>query len=861
MSLNAGTRLGPYEIVSPLGAGGMGEVYRARDSRLERDVAVKVLPASFASDAERLRRFEQEARAVAALNHPNILAVYDIGTHEGAPYLVSELLEGETLRERLGGGALPARKVIDYAVQAAHGLAAAHEKGIVHRDLKPENVFVTKDGRVKILDFGLAKLTATEGAADSASLAPTSPSMTDPGMVLGTVGYMSPEQVRGKPADQRSDIFSLGAILYELLTGQRAFRRDSSIETLNAILKEEPPELSTSAANISPALERAVNHCLEKSPEQRFQSASDLAFNLEAISGISTTSQAQKTIPVEASRKWLWLAVGAVVLLASYAAVFFLGKQTASFSSPSFQRLAFRRGTVSSARFTSDGQTILYGASFGSNPLHLFSTRPDSPESRSAGLPDKIELMSISSSGELAVLLNANPFGAAFAETGTLARVPLAGGAPREILDKVTWADWGPDGKQLAVVHGVDSKSTLEFPLGKVLYQTQGWIGDPRVSPDGTMVAFLDHPIFNDDEGAVAVVDLAGKKKTLTENWVSVRGLAWSPSGKEVWFTASSVGANRALYGVTLSGKVRLVYRVDGSLHLMDTAPSGQVLLVDENERYEMMGREASQKEDRDLSWFDWSLVGDLSSDGKWALFTEGGEGGGPSYSVYMRGLDGLAAVRLGDGSGMAISPDGKWVLSGDPHKLPEQIVLLPTGAGEQRQITNDSINHTGAGWFPDGKRIIFLGNETGHGPRLYVQDLNGGRPRAITPEGFVSNIHAVSPDGKRVYARQISDGQWMMFPAEGGKPQPISGTNKDDVIIQWTRDGKSLYVADYGNPAKVFRLSLATGKREPWKELEPSDPSGVGGIGPIHITPDGKSYVYSLYRDLCDLYLVKGLK
>jgi serine/threonine protein kinase/Tol biopolymer transport system component len=860
MPLKTGVKLGPYEIVSPLGAGGMGEVYRARDSRLERDVAVKVLPASFSSDAERLRRFEQEARAVAALNHPNILAVYDIGTHEGAPYLVSELLEGETLRERLGGGALPARKVIDYAVQAAHGLAAAHEKGIVHRDLKPENLFVTKDGRVKILDFGLAKLTQTEAAAASASLAPTTPSMTDPGIVLGTVGYMSPEQVRGKPADQRSDIFSLGAILYEMLTGQRAFRRDSSIETLNAILKEEPPELSTSAANISPALERAVNHCLEKNPEQRFQSASDLAFNLEAISGISTTSQAQKTIPVEASRKWLWLAVGAVLLLASYVAVFLLGKQSSSYSSPSFQRLAFRRGMVTSARFTSDGQTILYGAAFGDNPLHLFSTRPDSPESRSAGLPDHVELMSISSTGELAVLLNAKPY-VDFSETGTLARVPLAGGAPREILDKVNWADWGPNGKQLAVVHSVDSKSTLEFPLGKVLYQTQGWIGDPRVSPDGSMIAFLDHPVHSDDEGTVAVVDLAGRKKTLTKNWVSLRGLAWSPSGKEVWFTASASGANRALYGVTLSGKLRLVYRVDGSLHLMDTASSGQVLLVDENERYEMMGRGAAQREDRDLSWFDWSMAADLSADGKWVLFTEGGEGGGPSYSVYMRGLDGSAAVKLGEGSGWAISPDGKWVLSGDPHKLPEQIVLLPTGAGEERQITHDSINHFGAGWFPDGKRIIFQGNESGHGSRLYVQDLNAGSPRAITPEGFISNVRAVSPDGKLVYARNISSGEWVMFSVDGGKAQPIPGTDKNDSIVQWTPDGKSLYLADYGNPAKVFKLNLATGKRELWKELMPSDPSGVAGIAPLHITPDSKSYVYSLYRDLCDLYLVKGLR
>lgn len=860
MSLASGTRLGPYEVLLALGAGGMGEVYRARDSRLERDVAIKVLPASFASDADRLRRFEQEARAVAALNHPNILAVYDIGTHDGAPYLVSELLEGETLRERLGGGPLPARKVIDFAVQTAHGLAAAHEKGIVHRDLKPENLFITKDGRVKILDFGLAKLTQSQEGLGSGSMAPTLASVTDPGVVLGTVGYMSPEQVRGKPADQRSDIFSFGAILYEMLTGQKAFRRDSSIETLNAILKEEPPELSGISKTVSPALERVVNHCLEKSPEQRFQSASDLAFNLEAVSGISSPSQAQKAIEIAPSRKRLWLAVGGLVLLAAYVAVFFLGKQSATYSSPIFQRLAFRRGTVVSARFTPDGQTIVYGAAYEGNPLHLFSTRPDSPESRSLGLADKIALLAISSSGELAVSLNNHNSGP-FETEGTLARMPLGGGAPREVLEKVTWADWSPDGKQLAVVHRVGAEDTLEFPIGKVLYQTHGWIGDPRVSPAGDQVAFLDHPLNGDDEGSVAVVDLSGQKKTLTSNWVSVRGLAWSPSGKEVWFTASSVGANRALYGVTLGGKVRLVYRVDGSLHILDSSPSGRVLMSDENERIEMMGKQASDAKERDLSWFDWTLSSDLSPDGKAVLFTEGGEGGGPSYSVYMRNMDGSPAVRLGDGAGLAFSPDGKWILSGDPHKMPVQLVLLPTGAGEPRQLTHDSINHRGAVWFPDGKRIGFVGIEAGHGPRVYVVGLSEDKTRAITPEGFASITSGISPDGKQVLAREIATEKWSLVPTEDGETRPVPGIGDQDTPIQWTADGKSVYLAQYGNPAKIFLLNLATGKREPWKELTPADPSGVGGIGPIHITPDGKSYVYSLYRDLSDLYLVEGLK
>ena len=293
MTLAAGSRLGPYEILSPLGAGGMGEVYRARDPRLGREVAIKVLPASFSADPDRLRRFEQEARAAGILNHPNITAVYDIGTHDGAPYVVQELLEGETLRSRLAGGAFTPRKALGHALQIANGLAAAHEKGIVHRDLKPENVFVTSDGRVKLLDFGLAKLTETPGSTGGTNL-PTAAPATEPGMVLGTLGYMSPEQVRGKPADARSDIFSFGAILYEMLSGRRAFHGDSAADTMSAILLKEPVELSTSNRDVSPGLERVVHHCLEKNPEQRFQSARDLAFDLESLSDVSGLSQTRR---------------------------------------------------------------------------------------------------------------------------------------------------------------------------------------------------------------------------------------------------------------------------------------------------------------------------------------------------------------------------------------------------------------------------------------------------------------------------------------------------------------------------------------------------------------------------------------
>jgi eukaryotic-like serine/threonine-protein kinase len=326
VSLKAGSRLGPYEIVSAIGAGGMGEVYRARDERLKRDVAVKVLPASYSQDADRLRRFEQEAQAAGGLNHPNITAVYDIGTHEGAPYVVQELLEGDTLRSALAGAKLSPRKAVDYALQITHGLAAAHEKGVVHRDLKPENLFVTKDGRLKILDFGLAKLTHTEEGSGATNL-PTATAGTEPGVVLGTLGYMSPEQVRGKPADPRSDIFSFGAILYEMLSGKRAFHGDSAADTMSAILMKDPPELSQANRDIPPGLERVVRHCLEKNPEQRFHSAHDVAFALEALSDVSTQTPATAGLRAVArprARALVWAAGLAAALVTLAAAVLWL---------------------------------------------------------------------------------------------------------------------------------------------------------------------------------------------------------------------------------------------------------------------------------------------------------------------------------------------------------------------------------------------------------------------------------------------------------------------------------------------------------------------------------------------------------
>src|SRR5215470_17878583 len=433
MPLSSGTRLGPYEILAPLGAGGMGEVYRARDPRLGRDVAIKVLPASFSKDPDRLKRFEQEARSAGVLNHPNVTIVYDIGQHDGAPYVVQELLEGETLRSELAGGRFSPRKAIDYAIQISQGLAAAHEKGIIHRDLKPENLFVTKEGRVKILDFGLAKLIEVKGSANASNL----PTATEPGIVMGTLGYISPEQIKNEPPDARSDIFALGAVLYEMLSGQRAFRGDSTPEIMVSILKEDPPDLSLTNQNISPGLERLVRHCIEKNPERRFQSTRDRAYDLETLSTVSGAAMPAGAFAAR-SRRWrLPVAVAAVLgigLLAGWGLRAIRQKTV----SPSYKRLTFRRGTVFTGRFAPDGQTVVYSGSWAGEPARIYATRAGSTESRTLQLPDA-RVLAVSRTGELAIQLGHETV---WDRTGTLARVPLEGGAPRELLEDVEAADW-----------------------------------------------------------------------------------------------------------------------------------------------------------------------------------------------------------------------------------------------------------------------------------------------------------------------------------------------------------------------------------------------------------------------------------
>jgi Tol biopolymer transport system component len=860
MNLTSGSKLGPYEIVAPLGAGGMGEVFRARDTRLKREVAIKVLPQATSLDPDRLRRFEQEALATAALNHPNILAVFDIGTNEGSPYVVSELLEGETLRERLRSGTIALRKTLDYALQIAHGLAAAHEKGIIHRDLKPENLFLTKDGRVKILDFGLAKLTQTE-SGDHTSL-PTMTHVTEVGTVLGTAGYMSPEQVRGVAVDARSDIFSFGAILYEMLSGKRAFHRDTAADTMSAILKEDPPDFAETSRNVSPALERIVQHCLEKNPESRFHSASDIAFDLEHLSGISSTTTRAVPMAGAAPRGKLMAVVagGLALALLMLGVGWWLGRGSGQGPLAEYQQITFRTGSIGNARFTPDG-SVVYSASWDGGENQLYMSRTDDPGSRELGIKDA-ELLSISKGGELAIRVNSERLGG-YARSGTLARVPLSGGTPREVLDHVQDADFSADGNSLAIIRYLPENNhwRLEYPIGKVLVDTINWLSHPKISPDGKWIAFADHENpGGDDEGSLAVIGVDGKEneRKLSSGWTSLQGILWSPAGDEIWFTCTNMGEASNPRAVTLAGKLRTITNVPGGVWLEDSR-SGKVLTVTNHERLGIRGMAPGGKEERELGWFGWSELRDLSPDGRKILFEEEGDGGGPNYTVFLRDTDGSPPARIGEGLAMAISQDAKWAVAKAAKGGP--LNLIPTGAGESRQLTHDAVTYEAARFLPDGKHLIAWGIETGHGGRDYLIDVSTGDSKPVTPEG-ISGI-VVSPDGRSVAVRG-PDGKRGIWGLEGGGFHPIPGLESNYTVIGWTPDSQSVYVAPAQQNAKsrkVSRVKIQTGKMEPWKTFGEEKGAGVSGIAPPLLSSDGNAYAYIYVQILSEAYVVTGLK
>ena len=832
----------------------MGEVFRARDERLGRDVALKFIRPASSDNPDHLRRFEQEARAAAALNHPNILAIYDVGFEGTTPYIVTELLHGKTLRHRLAEGPIPLREASNFALQVAQGLTAAHERHIVHRDLKPENLFITQDDRVKILDFGVAKLQAPPDENRGIESLTT---VTKSGAVVGTVAYMSPEQLRGKPVDHRSDIFSFGAILYEMLSGHRAFHGETEVDTMTAVLREEPAVASLDQAAVPAGYQDILKHCLEKEPEDRFQSAKDLAFALQTLTGASLGKPSRQRTRLKNAGALPWALVAILALgIALLAATTLLRAPT---QQPVYDRLTFEAGTVYAARFASDGQSIVYSAAWNGKPVQLFSTVANSLLSQPLNL-EKANLLAVSPSNELAVVLDGTHNGQLETVDGTLARAPLAGGSPREVLPDVRWADWDARG-QLAAVHYVAGRSRLEYPIGQVLYQSNGWISNIRFSPRGDRIAFMDHGALWDTRGVICAVDLSGHLQTLSSEWQSEDGLAWRPDGKEIWFTALGKGHDLSLMAADLSGKTRTVLALPVGITLQDIAPDGRVLVALDSRRLATAFMTLGDTRDVDLSWHDWNSVRDISPDGKSILFEDASEVSGPGYAVVVRKVDGTLPVRLGEGSSGGFSPDGKWAAS-IPTTQAAQINLLPIGTGQLRSINVTGLAHIHNGWarfLSDGQRLTVNGDEAGHAARCYVVDLSSGKAKPATPDGF--SCGPSSPDGRAVVGKG-ANGSNVIYFLDGSPPQTIPDLNPRFNPLQWSNDASLLYGSHAGEfPSNIYQVEIKTGKESLVQELKPGVPAGVVTVAPIVISRDGAHFAYSYNQTLSTLYLISGLR
>jgi Tol biopolymer transport system component len=872
MSLPAGTRLGPYEVLAPIGAGGMGEVYRARDSRLDRTVAIKVLPAAVVDHPSRLQRFEREARAVSRLSHPHICAIYDVGDQDGVHFIVMEYLDGETLAARIKGGPLPIAEALRLAGEVADALDHAHRQRIVHRDLKPANVMLTRSG-AKLLDFGVARLQTSDETRALAE-SPTE-SLTQEGSVLGTLQYMAPEQLEGKEADARTDIFALGTVLYEMVTGRQPFASTSTASVIAAILDRDPPSMMAARGDsgertravepITPLLEHVVSRCLAKNPDERWQTAADLRQELKWI--VKGTSEVRATpasaAPARSRRAllaWLALAAGLAIAAAAFIVPRLGWGRAQTLTAPTFTQLTFRRGNTSQARFAPDGQSIFYSAAWDGGPVQVYEWRPGNPRSRPLDLPSPAGIESVSILNELAVILGCRlEWGFC---VGKLARVPLTGGAPRDVVEDVVSAEWTPDGKDLAVIHQTQGESRLEFPVGKTLYTAASsgklhWIA---FSPLGERLAFVEHPVIMDEAGDVKVVDRGGRVTTVSTGWRTIRGVRWSQDGTEILITGARTGKVCSVYALSMTGEFRVVVRIPGDMTLSDVARDGRLLLSVGPGGSRMIW--ASGGEERDLSWLDWPTVADVSSDGRKLLFYEWGLAVDANPAVFMRDTAGGDAVRLGDGTALALSPDGRWALALLETTSPE-LVLLATGTGQQQPLKIPDLSDVyWAKWFPNSRRILLVSIGADGVTRSSYYDMETGQKTTVADPGSLA--HLVSPKGDRLLVRDPLAG-FDIWPLAGGDPVPVPGILPDDRPIRWSEDGHIYLLTESEKSLQLYRYSEVTRRRERWRELSPRDPAGVvaigSGRGDVAITADGKGIAFTYWVLLDNLFLVEGAR
>jgi eukaryotic-like serine/threonine-protein kinase len=863
-----GTMLGPYRVLEKLGAGGMGEVYKARDTRLDRVVAIKILPSHLSSDSAARARFEREARAISHLNDPRICTLHDIGREGETDFLVMEYLEGQTLAARIEKGPLPVADVLRYGREVAHALDRAHRAGIVHRDLKPANVMLVGGGTrqapatVKLMDFGLARGVEPGGAAPGATqVATMARPVTAEGTIVGTLHYMAPEQLEGRETDSRTDVWALGCVLYEMATGKRAFDADSQASLVAAIMDREPPAI-TDLQPLSPAaLEHVVSRCLAKDPAERWQSARDVAHELEWL---TQTSSALPTPPAGPKplrrRRWLAIAAASTLVAAVGAGLFIAGRASILLPQPpKFTRLTFREGYISNARFTQGGNSVVYSAQWDGREPEIFESQTDGSSTHQWPGLTGFALFSVGSKGDLAVGKRNNAV--SIEEYGPLFTASPSGTAPKPGNENIRWAEWMRDGSTLAVVKRIAGKDVLEIPEGKeVGRRTDGQFMDLRLSPDGRRWALTEHPFLNDSRGTVAMVDDAGRMTTLTKEFASVSGVAWSQDGSEIWFSAVEHGVRQRLYAVTTSPKPRLraVSDLPGSLWLGDLDHStGRVLLGLRRARAGIRGQLAGDTRERELGWLDYALAADMSDDGKTLLLTDEGESASRSYSVFRRSAEDQRLMRLDDGFACALSPDGQWALA-IRLDTPQHLVLLPTGAGKPRDLPpGPVVTFQNAAFLSDGKRILFVGAERDHADRTWIQDVSGGPPSQLTDEGTAGVT--VSPKD-RFIAAVTHDRRLMFVPLDRSKPTEVGTLGPSEAPCQWSKDGNTLYLSRTAPSLELSTFDVRTRQRRPWKKLEVADPAGVNYWNVV-MTRDARFYAYSYCRWLDELYVVDGLK
>jgi eukaryotic-like serine/threonine-protein kinase len=865
-AIEAGSAIGPYIVAERIGAGGMGEVYRARDTRLGRDVAIKVLTPAAAGEERARRRLEREARTVASLSHPNIVALYDVGEFDGLLYMVTELLDGETLRETVRRGPIPEETLIEIGIQTARGLAAAHLRHVVHRDLKPENLFLTRDRTVKILDFGVAKpsVPAVEGTD------------TAPHAVAGTINYMSPEQIGGDPVDERSDLFSLGAVLYEAATGEPAFAGHSRTETARAILAASPPALDP--ARLSPGVTQIITRCLSKAPEGRYQSAADLAFTLQVLSGRSQTIRRTTTWKPRRTIRWTHAAALATAAAAATALVLSLWPDT-RFSSPvSMQQLTFQNGRLGLARFAPDGDVIVYGASWDGAPFRVFTTRTGASESRVLDLPPA-DLLAISRRGDLAISV-ARPGVDGFEPDGRLAVVPLSGGAPRELYEHVVGADFGPDGELAALAVREGDVARLEFPVGTVVHRAR-LVLQPRVSADGQRVCFFAGRAY----GTLMVAERGQPARQLAADLGRGGNCVWSADGREMWVSASNVvrpgesgGTTHAtLAAIDLRGRRRAVNAFSQHVEVLDVAPDGRMLINTSTLRYAVHGSPGAGNRDMDLSAFEATRIGHLRADGQAVALWDNGAGAGRDL-VFVRAMRESRPVRLGQGRPLAITPDGASIaVLHDPvdatNTFHRTVVMTPTGPGSARtlplpvEVKQSVSNPLGredpstrtADFSADGGRLLIpSGRAPGRPPRLFVHDLREGWTKPITPEN-VTGPAVLSPDGRRVV---VKEGESLIaYPVDEGARQALAGPAEPGVPVRWSADGHWIFVIeDSGAATRLVQRNVNTGTREFLREIRVPDPAGLMSLD-TWVAADGRTYAYGTSRSVGALFLVEGLR